>query len=427
MAEAICSWKETEIGLIPADWNLVQLKEICFLGRENVDPQDLPQMPYVGLEHIDSGDSRLKRWGDSSEVKSSKNKFIPGDVLYGKLRPYLDKAVLAEFEGVCSTDILVFKANPRLAISQFLTHLLHTQRFLDYAISTTSGTNLPRTRWTSLRDFRVPLPPLPEQRHIARVLNAIQRSIAAQDDVIAAARALKRSLMQRLFTYGPGLQPAETKETEIGEIPAHWEVVRLEYLIASGPQNGLYKPASYYGDGTPILRIDAFDCGDIVEKQQLKRLELSDDELGSFGLSPGDIVVNRVNGNVEILGKCALIGQISEPTVFESNMMKFVVDTKLVLNSYLVQFWCSPKLRIQIRKKARIVHQTSINQQDLKSFLIPLPGMNEQESIAQSLDAIDCKIAAEEQCKFALEALFKSALHQLMSGQIRLTQDGKEE
>ncbi len=73
----------------------------------------------------------------------------------------------------------------------------------------------------------IPLPPLPEQRRIAAVLNAIQEAIAAQEDVIAAARQLKRSLMQRLFTVGPYREPAETQETEIGEIPAHWEVVEL--------------------------------------------------------------------------------------------------------------------------------------------------------------------------------------------------------
>ena len=76
----------------------------------------------------------------------------------------------------------------------------------------------------------VPLPPLPEQRRIAAVLNAIQDAIAAQVDVIAAARACKRSLMQRLFTYGPGREPVATKETEIGEIPVHWEVTTIAVI-----------------------------------------------------------------------------------------------------------------------------------------------------------------------------------------------------
>jgi type I restriction enzyme S subunit len=78
-----------------------------------------------------------------------------------------------------------------------------------------------------LQSFSVPLPSLPEQRRIAHVLSTIQRAIAGQDDLIAAAREVKRSLMQRLFTYGSSPEPASTKETEIGEVPGHWEIVHM--------------------------------------------------------------------------------------------------------------------------------------------------------------------------------------------------------
>jgi type I restriction enzyme S subunit len=101
-------------------------------------------------------------------------------------------------------------------------------------------TRIYEKRTTGIRNFKyrdflanevIPLPPLPEQRRIAHVLSTIQRAIAAQEDLIAAARETKRSLMQRLFTYGPGPEPAPTKETEIGEIPEHWEVVQLKEVL----------------------------------------------------------------------------------------------------------------------------------------------------------------------------------------------------
>jgi type I restriction enzyme S subunit len=230
--------------------------------------------------------------------------------------------------------------------------------------------------------------------------------------------------MQRLFTYGPGPEPASTKETEIGEIPEHWEVVQFGQLVDSGPQNGLYKPASYYGDGVPILRIDAFDAGDVIGAQKLKRVRLSNSETEKYALSEGDFVINRVNGSLEILGKCALVGQLLEPTVFESNMIRFGVDTKRVLNGFLLQFLCTAQAREQIRRKARIIHQASINQQDLKSLFIALPILPEQEEIAHQLAAADRKIEAEEQRKAALQSLFKAMLHQLMTGQLRLCKSG---
>ena len=84
------------VETLPEHWKSVQLEEIASLRRENIKPEGNRNLNYVGLEHIDSGESQLKRWGDASEVKSAKSRFYPDDVLYGKLRPYLDKAALAE-------------------------------------------------------------------------------------------------------------------------------------------------------------------------------------------------------------------------------------------------------------------------------------------------------------------------------------------
>jgi type I restriction enzyme S subunit len=167
----------------------------------------------------------------------------------------------------------------------------------------------------TLHDFFVLLPPLPEQRRIAAVLNAIQDAIAAQEDVIAAARQFKRSLMQRLFTYGPGREPAETKETEIGEIPAHWEVVELGELIGEGPQNGLYKPLSDYGDGTPILRINDYDNEGYISSLAFREVRVEEAEKQRYLLSEDDIVINRVN-SLSHLGKSALIVTGSIPSGF---------------------------------------------------------------------------------------------------------------
>ena len=272
-----------------------------------------------------------------------------------------------------------------------------------------------------LHEFPIPLPSLPEQRRIAHVLNTIQRAIEAQDRVIEAARELKCSLMERLFTYGPYAEPAPTRETEIGEIPAHWTLVPLENLTISGFQNGLYKHASHYGSGIPILRIDAYDFGDMIDSQVLKRLRLSEEEARHYALASGDIVINRVNGNIDLLGKCALVGELSEQTVFESNVIRFTPDTKLVNNGFLLEFLCSNLSRSQIRKKARIVHQTSINQEDLKSLQIPVPDLSTQEEIADSLRAMRLKLLVEEHGKMALQSLFESMLHQLMTGQLRVT------
>jgi type I restriction enzyme, S subunit len=77
---------------------------------------------------------------------------------FNKLRPYLDKAVIVENEGMCSTDLLVIKCNEEKILPHYLINLLHTPQFLNFATSTMTGTNHPRTSWESLKIFKIPLP-----------------------------------------------------------------------------------------------------------------------------------------------------------------------------------------------------------------------------------------------------------------------------
>lgn len=191
--------KQTEIGEIPDSWEVVQLKEIANLRRENVKPNDNQNLSFVGLEHIDSGESNLKRWGDASKVKSAKNHFYPDDVLYGKLRSYLDKAVIAEMEGICSTDILVFTANSKAA-PRFLVYLLHTEAFVNHAVATSTGISHPRTSWDSLRKFTFAIPSLSEQRAIANIFRAIDEKTAALEREVELIDELFLAMLEELMT-----------------------------------------------------------------------------------------------------------------------------------------------------------------------------------------------------------------------------------
>ena len=275
-----------------------------------------------------------------------------------------------------------------------------------------------------LCELQVPLPTIHEQRRIARVLSTIQRAIEAQDKVIGAARELKRSLMTHLFTYGP-VPVSETsrvplKETEIGPVPEHWELLVFGSLIAEGPQNGLYKPQSLYGAGTPIVRISDYENAGGIVTSAANRVRLAQEEITLFRLNRSDIVVNRVN-SLSHLGKAALVGTLREPTVFESNMMRFAVDTRRVLPEYAFRFLCTPAVRDHFREKSkRAVAQSSINQQDVKSLAFPLPPLGEQGEVATAISTVERKIEAEEKRKAALQALFKTMLHHLMTGRIRV-------
>ncbi|MEM0066604.1 MAG: restriction endonuclease subunit S, partial [Sulfolobales archaeon] len=194
-------YKETPIGKIPKEWRVVRLGEVCNPVREIIEPRSSDvSAPYVGLEHVEPGRFFLTRWGTAKEVISSKYKFRKGDILYGRLRPYLDKCVIATIDGLCSTDFIVIRANANLILPEYMVAILHTEKFIKYATSTMRGTNHPRTSWESISRYLLPLPPINEQAEISNILLSIDRYIGLLKNKHELLSHIKRSLMNILLT-----------------------------------------------------------------------------------------------------------------------------------------------------------------------------------------------------------------------------------
>ena len=257
-----------------------------------------------------------------------------------------------------------------------------------------------------------------EQKKIAHILSTVQRGISAQERIIQTTTELKKALMHKLFTEGLRHEPQ--KQTEIGPVAESWEVVELGTLFEKQPQNGIYKHKRDYGSGTQILRIEDFsNDGDVVTRAG-NLVALARSEIETYGLEPGDIVINRVN-SLSHLGKTALIGEIGDEMVFESNMMRFSVDESQVLKEYVFKFLNSPLTKKQIIGTAkRAVAQSSINQGDVKSIIVPKPPLEEQGEIVAALAATEAKIAHSTDKAAVLRDLFRTLLHELMSAKTRV-------
>lgn len=413
------------LDALPESWTVARLGDLASLRRESADPAREDGLSYVGLEHMDSGDASLHRWGDCGEVRSLKSRFYPGDVLYGKLRPYLDKAVLSHIGGMCSTDILVMTPGPRL-LSEYLANVLHTARFVRHAIATTAGVNHPRTSWSAMQGFSVALPPISEQRAIARVLRAIQRAEEATEAVIAATHVLRRSLMRHLFRYEPvpvrETARAALNDTEIGQEPNHWRFVELGDVLAR-TQYGLSVRGSQAG-AHAMLRMNNLRDG-VISTNDLQYVILDAETYERFRLSENDALFNRTN-SYELVGKTSLVGAAAG-SVFASYLVRLVTKQEELDPRFLTYFLNAPASQRRLKSLAtRGVSQSNISASKLRGFRIPLPPLAEQQAIARTLAAVDRKLAAEEQRKGALEALFTSLLEQLMTGKLRVSVDGAE-
>jgi type I restriction enzyme S subunit len=193
-------FKQTKIGRIPKDWEIVRLGEVCTKRNEIILPTGEGQVRFIGLEHIESGKTKVKYFSTDSGIKSSKFKFYARDILYGKLRPYLDKAIVAEFEGICSTDLIVLTPDKNKYIRDFLIYIIHSDKFISHAISNTSGTNYPRTSWKAISRFNVVRPLLPEQKKIAEILSTVDKRIQLLREKKRKLKKVKKGLMNDLLT-----------------------------------------------------------------------------------------------------------------------------------------------------------------------------------------------------------------------------------
>lgn len=159
-------------------WVVKRIKDVAMIEKNVVNPDESNEsyQTYVGLENIEKETGQLTQSSniDSAEIKSAKFRFSKEHILYGKLRPYLNKVALPDFDGICSTDILTIKPLPKESTREFLCYLLRQKSFVDFANERSIGANLPRVSPNTILDFKAPIPPLALQQQFARIVQDVE-------------------------------------------------------------------------------------------------------------------------------------------------------------------------------------------------------------------------------------------------------------
>ena len=150
----------------------ITFQEAAKLIRQGVTPEEVGDVPYIGLEHIEEGTLRLVAIGNAKNVTSTKFRFYRGDILFGKLRPYFRKVIRPDFDGVCSTDIWVVRA--KQGIDQgYLYYWMASNDFVNFATQGSEGTKMPRAKWEHVGRFQRQRLEESEQRAIAHILGSL--------------------------------------------------------------------------------------------------------------------------------------------------------------------------------------------------------------------------------------------------------------
>ena len=290
----------------------------------------------------------------------------------------------------------------------YLERFLRSPRALAFYRAKLRGTTarrraLPRDVFLRLT---IPLPPLAEQKRIARILDAADALRTKRREALAQLDTLIQSTFLDVFG-DPVTNPKGLDVELLGE------------LIAMGPQNGLYKPERNYGSGVRILRIDGFYGGAVNDLSTLKRVDVSEQEIQKYGLSESDFVINRVNSRSH-LGKSALIPDLGgEPVVFESNMMRLAVDSTRVSPFFMIHFLQTSFIRNQILRSAKdSINQASINQGDVKELRILVPSGDSQRHFVSIAESIERQKASQRAHLAELDTLFASLQSRAFRGDL---------
>lgn len=339
------------------------------------------------------------------EVGQGYTYFANDDVLFAKITPCMENGKCAIARnlvngiGFGSTEFHVARAHEDV-IPEWIYYFLRQEKVRREAMRHMTGSaGQQRVPAAFLREVQIPLPPLAEQQRIAGLLRRADRLRRLRRYALDVSAGYLQAVFVEMF----------------GDESEH-QAAELEDLLREDPKNGLYLDSEKYGKGTPIIRINNFYDGVLNSDTEFKRVQASQRQISEFCVTTGDILINRVN-SIEYLGKCALVERLREQTLYESNMMRVRVDLGRIVPQYLARYLSSQQAREQIRQLARkSVNQASINQSDVKSLRIVLPGIDLQwryEGVVRKFRGLENQ---QQEALRQAEHLFQALLRRAFAG-----------
>ena len=343
-------------------WVTKKLGEVCEFSKENGNWRGLA---YIGLEDIESKTARFIGSPKPRTVQSLTFRFHPGQVLYGRLRPYLQKALLAEVEGHCSTEIFPIQPTNEL-VAKYLLHWLLSDDITAKIDETCRGARMPRANMNEVLDFDIPIPPLSEQKRIVKKIDAAFEKIDAlkadAEKNLANAKELFQSALDEAMRPKKGWV-----EKRLGEVGP---VCMCKRILKS--QTNSEKGIPFYKIGTFGKKPNAYISKDVYERYRA---------LYKFP-KKGEILLSAAG----TIGRTVVYD--GEPAYFQDSNIVWVANGEdEVLNSYLMWFYATSPWHVT--KGATIQR---LYNENIESAEIAFPSIAEQHEIVKRLDFLSEKV-----------------------------------
>lgn len=353
-----------------AGWTRVAFGDVVRLSKLRAkDPEAEGYERVVGLEHIEPGDLRIRRWADIADGTTFTSVFKPGQVLFGKRRAYQRKVALADFAGVCSGDIYVFEPSNDALMPELLPFICQTDAFFDHAVGTSAGSLSPRTNWKSLADFEFSLPPIQEQARIVDALSAVKDASEGYVSAQTALRVLLASLIDTTAERGLKAGSAQTLA----------DLVQEDRPICYG----ILMPGTGHEGGVPVVKVRDYPDGEILEEQLLLTSPEMDEDYRRSRLRSGDLIISirGTIGRLAVVPKSLDGANITQDTARISLKNEFsAAYVRAMLESSFVQR--------QIASFITGLAVQGINIGELRRVIIPIVERSEQDELVKEISEI---------------------------------------
>ena len=354
-------------------WTTAALGDVADIQRRGVDPTSIADdTAYLGLEHIESG-GRIIGMSTirESAVASTKFRFGPEHILFGKLRPYLAKIAAPDFPGVCSTDILPIRPKAQLDAG-YLKHFLRQPVIVDLASARATGANLPRLSPSELARFELPLPPIEEQRRIATILDHVASVRDRSVEGLNRSNRLIEATFIRTFAASPKTQ------FTLGEIAD----------VTSGITKGRRLPANTATENVPYLAVSNVKDRHL-DLRVVKTIPVSERERERYRIRKGDLLITE-GGDPDKLGRGTLWNDEIPEVLHQNHIFRVrLKDAGRVTPQYLSWFCASRSARAYFLRSAKqTTGISSINRSQLAALPVCVPNMVEQRRFGTLVDAL---------------------------------------
>lgn len=382
-------------------WRRVKFGDVVRISKaRSKDPLADGIERYVGLEHLEPGESRIRSWGNVADGVTFTSKFKPGQVLFGKRRAYQRKVAVADFSGVCSGDIYVLETtDAEVLLPELLPFICQTDAFFDHAVGTSAGSLSPRTNWTSLAGFEFPLPHIDLQGKIAKKLLAIRDVIHATEDAFLNSVQLTQSIRNSLL---------EKLTSDFGNAPLGEH--------AEGLMGFAFRSEDFVQDGVQLLRMGCLFGRQLDLKRDPVFLPREfEHPYEKFLLHPGDIVLSMTGTTGKQDYGFAVKLPVDAPLLFLNQRVIKIVPSDGLSKDYLLQVLWSSAFLSQVYRLSPGSKQANLSKSDLMRIGVSVPPLDRQKEVTEMISI--CMNATESLLRRAnsLKVILRLQQHALLN------------